>query len=150
MRTNSFHVFIVNKDTFPVHLKYMFAGTHTNNNPDIFIANSKFENNKSTLSYKAELTVASMIADISRIRIGDKILFYLTSHDGKPGKFFGGFKAKSAAFYSKDEDNYLKNELNKSLQFRVLIEADSVYPEGVTEQDALDNLEGINHPSEMC
>lgn len=46
-----------------------------------------------------ERNLVGMIADISRIRPDDKIIFYLQATVNNPGMFFGVFKAKSAAFF---------------------------------------------------
>ncbi len=92
-----------------------------------------------------------MIADISRIRIGDKVIFYLQSADGRPGMFFGVFKVKSKPFFDEnDSDNYLVSYTNKGLSFRVLLEKDEVYAKGVTEHEYLDSLEGKNRPYDLC
>ena len=94
-----------------------------------------------------------MIADISRIQIGDNIIFYLQATAGNQGQFFGVFRAKSEAFFDEnDTDNYLKIELEKGLSYRILIEASDcgVYPIGITEHEYLDSLEGKNYPYELC
>ena len=58
----------------------------------------------------SERNLVGMIADISRIQIGDNIIFYLqATTSGKQGQFFGVFTAKSKAFFDEnDSDNYLK------------------------------------------
>lgn len=137
------HVFIVNNTTFDIHLKYMFAATGTANNPD-FLLNPKCNN----IHHSRERNLLGLIADISRVKINDKILFYLQGDNSHSGTIFGIFTVKNNPFYCKN--GYLNNELNKELQYRVFIEQDEVYPKGISEYAALDCLEDIKHPSEMC
>lgn len=136
------HVFVVNSTTFHIHLRYLFAGTGTVNLP-VFLNNSN-----SSLHYLTENNLVSIIADISRIQINDKILFYVQGHNGYSGTFFGIFRAVSLPFYCRDD--YLKSELIKSLQYRILIKPDKVYQRGISEYTALDCLKDISHPSQMC
>ena len=143
------HVFIVDSNTFKYHLEYMFAGTGSANKVIDF-------NNSSTssLHYASENSLLGMIADIQRIRIGDNIIFYLqqnNSEDIKEGKFFGMFKVKNRIGFldNNDANQYLKQELNKSLTFRIVIEANDVYPIGVTEWEALDEIKNIQSPNQM-
>lgn len=138
------HVLIVDTNTFKYHLEYMFAGTGGSRDA------SFFSDNEMQLHWKTEASVVDMISDISRIRIGDKIIFYVQAANGSFGKFYGIFKAKSVPFYDSNEKNYLFEKLNKKLNFRVEIEPDMVFSKGVSEHVALDVLDGINHPSEMC
>lgn len=138
------HVLIVDTNTFKYHLEYMFAGTGGSRDVGFF------SDNEMQLHWKTEASVVDMISDISRIRIGDKIIFYVQATNGYFGKFYGVFKAKSAPFYDSNENNYLFEKLNKKLNFRVEIEPDMVFSKGVSEHIALDVLDGINHPSEMC
>ena len=137
------HVFIVNETTLKVHLNYLFAGTGAKNNECNFLFNDSVD-----INWKLEGTLVSMIADVSRIRENDKIIFYLEKSGNKEGRFLGSFKAASRAFLC--TDGYLDEELNKKLTFRVLLEPDEVYPIGVTERECLDNLEGIDKPYELC
>lgn len=146
------HVFIVDSNTFKIHLENMFAGTGAK---DYVI---DFNNNKeSSLNPTAERLLVGMTADACRIRKDDKIIFYLqqtkTRHTNEPkeGKFFGIFKAKNdwAFLDNNDENQFLKTELNKSLTFRVEIEPDNVYPLGVTEWEALDEIKSILSPHQM-
>ena len=138
------HVFVVDKNTFKYHLEYMFAGTGGSRD-----ANFLFDN-KIQLHWKSEASVVDMISDISRIRDGDRIIFYVQAYNGVPGKFYGIFKAKGVPFYDSNNGNYLYEKLHKNLNFRIEIEPDIVFSEGASEHIALDILEGINHPSEMC
>lgn len=142
------HVFIVNKQTLKYHLKYLFAGTGAGEKESTFLSDSGITYNATT-----ERNLVGMIADISRIQIGDNIIFYLQATGDNQGQFFGIFRAKSKAFFDEnDSNNYLKNELGKGLSYRILIEASDygVYPVGVTEHEYLDSLEGKNHPYELC
>ena len=138
------HVLIVNTNTFKYHLEYMFAGTGGSSDA-IFFFDSEIQ-----LHWKTEASVVDMISDISWIRIGDKIIFYVQANNGSSGKFYGVFKAKGFPFYDSNKNNYLCDKLAKNLNFRVEIEPDIVFSQGVSEHMALDVLDGINHPSEMC
>ena len=89
-----------------------------------------------------------MVSDVSRIRIGDKILFYLTQKTNKhDGMFFGVFRVATRAFLDKQG---VYPEMTKKLYYRIEIVPDNVFSVGVTEREALDSLAGISHPSEMC
>lgn len=137
------HVFIVDEKTIKVHLKYLFAGTGAKDYDCNFLFDSNVE-----IKPTVERLLSGMVADISRIRKGDNILFYLQQSSKHEGMFFGSFKAVSEPFLC--TDNYLEPKLEKHLTFRVLIEPDEVYQKGITERDCLDSLAGISHPSEMC
>lgn len=142
------HVFIVNEQTFKYHLEYMFAGTGAGDKKSPFLYNASVSFNANS-----ERNLVGMIADISRIQIGDNIIFYLQATSGKQGQFFGVFTAKSKAFFDENNsDNYLKAELGKGLSYRILIEASDygVYRKGITEHEYLDSLESKNHPYELC
>ncbi len=143
------HVFIVNTTTFKYHLEYMFAGTGAKEN--------RIDFNDSTTSSlgNAENMLAGMMADVLRVREGDRVLFYV---QGKPaegfyeGKFFGFFKVKDGTVFLDnfdEQEQYLYTELGKSLTFRTLIEPDEVYPEGITEWETLDSIDGVDKPYEM-
>ncbi len=138
------HVFIVNEQTFKVHLEYMFAGTGYGKNEPDFIECVKL----SSTADNKEKTFASMIADISKVRIGDIVAFYVTGCK----KFFGFFKVTSEPFYNPKSIDYLGEEenLNKYLPFRIRIEPYLVYSEGITEHLALDDIRTVEHPYEMC
>lgn len=142
------HVFIVDINTFKYHLEYQFAGTGAK---DLYI---DFNNNSSTnLHYKTENNLIGMIADGSRVRVGDYVIFYLQqnlSKGIKEGKFYGIFKVKSTLFLdNNDEFQFLKDKLKKSLTFRILIEPFEVYSNGVTEWEALDEIKYIQSPNQM-
>lgn len=140
------HVFVVDINTFKYHLEYKFAGTGAKDKQSSFL----FDAN---VSYPAttERMLVGMIADISRIRIGDNIIFYLQSANGDPGMFYGVFQAESLPFFDEnDENNYLVDKLKKGLSFRILISGKTVYSKGITEHEYLDSLNGKNHPYDLC
>lgn len=142
------HVFIVNEQTFKYHLEYMFAGTGAKDKLSTFLYNPNANFNATS-----ERNLVGMIADISRIQIGDNIIFYLQASQGKQGKFFGVFKAKSRAFFDEiDHNNFLMNELGKGLSYRIIIEPSKfgVFSKGVTEHEYLDSLQDKSHPYELC
>lgn len=140
------HVFVVNQATFKYHLEYLFAGTGAKDKISPFLVTSNIAYN-STI----ERMLVGMIADISRIRIGDKVVFYLQASGSSSGTFFGVFKVASNPFFDEnDTNNYLKNNTGKGLSFRILIEADEVYAKGITEHEYLDSLVGKNHPYDLC
>ena len=151
------HVFIVDATTFKLHLEYLFAGTgakkrNGENNEGYSI---DFNNNPITaLHSTTENMLVGMIADGSRIRRGDQIIFYLQQEFPKKifeGKFYGIFKATDDWSFldDYDEHQYLNTELDKSLTFRTLIEPHKVYPEGVTEWEALDEIKNMPSPNQM-
>lgn len=145
------HVFIVNDTTLKYHLEYMFAGTGANCDAP-FLEDPNYQNprrKEDGLTATAERNLAAMVADISRIRTGDKVVFYLQASNHE-GKFYGVFKAVGNPFYDSNNNNYLSSEMGKALNLRIRIEPDEVYASGVSEHKALDLLDGINHPSEMC
>jgi len=95
-----------------------------------------------------------MIADSQRIRKGDFIIFYLQqSYSDKiyEGKFYGIFKVKEEPSFldNNNSQQFLKNELQKSLTFRTIIEPFEVYAKGVTEWEALDEIKHIPSPNQM-
>jgi len=143
------HVFIVDATTFKYHLEYLFAGTGAK---DKYI---DFNNQADTkLHHSAENNLVGMIADSQRLRSNDFVVFYLQkslSSGINDGKFFGIFKIKKGPSFldNNDPSQYLKNNLNKSLTFRVLIEPYRVFPKGVTEWEALDEIKNISSPHQM-
>lgn len=141
------HVFIVNEQTLKCHLEYMFAGTGAKDDNADFLYDEK-----STIHHATERNLVGMIADISRVKIGDKVIFYLEATSNSEGRFYGVFEVASNPFFDpNDEGNYLYDELGKKLSFRVIIKAtDFVYPLGVTEHELLDSLDKISAPHEMC
>jgi predicted RNA-binding protein len=143
------HVFIVDTITFKYHLEYLFAGTGAKDN---YI---DFNNNPNTsLNHTTENNLVGMIADSQRIRKGDFVIFYLQQNYSEKvweGKFYGIFKAKDDLSFldNKDSDQFLKNELIKSLTFRTLLEPFEIYAKGVTEWEALDEIKYIQSPNQM-
>lgn len=135
------HVFVVNEITFNIHLQYLFAGIgFANFEPTLY-------NQEPHKKYPYEKTFTGMIADISKVRAGDKVLFYVTGCQ----KFFGVFQIDGSPFYEPFSRNYLGTLLdNKYLPFRVKIKPYKVYANGISEHLALDDISSINHPYEMC
>lgn len=108
------HVLIVDNQSFPLHLRYRFAGTTPGDSKVRF----------------------PLQADIARIRPGDRIIFYLEQTG-----FFGTFRAGyQPAFYDDAEPTYLEGELGARLIYRVAWEPDAVFALPVSEWDALDKL----------
>ncbi|MRJ11260.1 DUF91 domain-containing protein [Ornithobacterium rhinotracheale] len=140
------HVFVVDNRTLKVHLEYMFAGTGSKEDTIDF-------NNSTTtnLHYTSENKLCGMIADFGRIRFGDKIIFYLQAQDKNEGRFYGVFKVKSKEVFLENysDSQYLYQELQKNLTFRIEIEADTVYAKGITEWEALDSIKGLTSPNQM-
>jgi len=112
VRTMTTHVFIVDENTFPFHLQYKFAGTGA----------------------KEADEHIDLLADIKRVRPGDKVVFYLLGVG-----FYGIFRIAKDAFVIKDPI-YLLKRLKKKLIYRIFIEHDEVYPKYVTEWEALEKL----------
>lgn len=143
------HVFIVDTTTFKIHLEYLFAGTGAGDKV------VDFNNRTSTeLQYASENNLVGMIADSQRIRKNDFIIFYLQQNAGQgiyEGKFYGIFKAKEDLSFldNNNRQQYLKNELVKSLTFRTLIEPFEIYSKGVTEWEALDEIKNLQSPNQM-
>ena len=106
------HVFIVDSTTFKLHLEYLFAGTgakksNGKNNEGYHV---DFNANSNTiLNHQTENMLAGMIADGSRIRSGDQIIFYLQQNFSTKifeGKFYGIFKAKKDWSFLDDYDDH--------------------------------------------
>lgn len=139
------HVFIVDKQSFKVHLEYMFVGTGSRNNDIDF--NGKAD---SKLPYQSENGLVSMMADFSRVREGDYVVFYVQASSKREGKFYGIYKIASKPFYvPNNNEQYLADELKKNLTFRAIIKPHIVYADGVTEWEALDDIKGISAPNQM-
>ncbi|HEB9344189.1 TPA: DUF91 domain-containing protein [Campylobacter coli] len=142
------HVFIVDVNTFKYHLEYQFVGTGSK---DYYI---DFNNSYCTSLHSAsENSILGLIADFSRVQIGDLVIFYLQQdyqHGIYEGKFYGVFRVSSLVFLdNNDGGQFLKEELKKSLTFRCFIEPCEVYAEGVTEWEALDEIKDIISPNQM-
>ena len=143
------HVFIVDSVTFDLHLRHLFAGTGAKENRVNFLHDMDERIHSTT-----EKNLVSMIADGSRVREGDNILFYLQQNISggiNEGKFYGVFTAAHDGCFLDDYDSgqYLKEALGKSLTFRTLIKPHRVYAEGVTEWEALDEIKNIHSPCQM-
>lgn len=143
------HVLIVDATTFPLHLEYLFVGTGARDSRVDF-------NDAATTALRsaAENNLVSMVADGGRIRQGDSIIFYLQQNLGQripEGKFFGVFQARHDGIFLDNNDGrqYLLDRLGKSLTFRTLIRPATVYAEGVTEWEALDEIRHIHAPHQM-
>lgn len=142
------HVFIVDATTFKYHLEYQFVGTGRGDDSVDFNGSPNTKHLPQTESILVE-----MIADFARVQVGDLVIFYLQQNSQQgiyEGKFYGVFKIKSLVFLDdNDGQQYLKNELQKSLTFRCLIEPLEVYSCGVTEWEALDEIQYIYSPNQM-
>lgn len=136
------HVLIVDDNTFKYHLEYLFIGTGSKDNDYIL------NNPEATEKPSTERLLVSMLADLSRVKIGDYVIFYLQQKDDREGKFYGIFKISSLPFID-NKGEYLFSCLNKKLTFRALIEPYEIYPEGVTEWEALDDIKSIQSPHQM-
>jgi len=140
------HVFIVDEETFPIHLKYMFAGTGFKEF-DINLDNPK----NISLKPAQEKTIIGLLSDIKRVRIGDKVIFYLIQTSKREGMFFGVFKIKehNPIVFHEENGIYLGDLLKKRLIFRTLIAPEEVFSLGVTEWEALDDIKLINSPKNL-
>jgi predicted RNA-binding protein len=143
------HVFIVDTNTFKYHLEYLFAGTGAKD------TKVDFNNNFNTsLHHTTENNLVGMIADSQRLRKDDFVVFYLQQNHSEKvyeGKFYGIFKVKENLSFldNNDSEQFLKNELVKSLTFRTLLEPFEIYSKGVTEWEALDEIKHIQSPNQM-
>lgn len=94
------HVFIVSEQTLPVHLRYHFAGTGAKDYGCSYLSDA-------TVSMRSgERLLTGMLADISRVRVGGRVLFYLQQSGKREGMFFGSFKVVAPLRYlgiSQDE-----------------------------------------------
>ncbi len=140
------HVFIVDETTFKYHLEYLFVGTGGKE------YNADFNDNENTgLHYSTENMLVGMMADGSRLRQDDFVLFYVQSSRGKEGKFYGIFRVANDCFFIENNSpqQYLKNVLHKNLTFRQCIVPYRVYRNGVTEWEALDEIRNTPAPCQM-
>ena len=112
------HVFIVNEDTLPVHLRYMFIGTSAGGR----------DNN------------ISLLADMLRIKEDDYIFFYIEGRETKKGRFFGIFKAIDNVVYHLTGDEAAFPNLPIKLIYRKKIKPYKIYPKGILEWVVLDKL----------
>ena len=127
----------------------MFAGTGAQEK-DV-----DFNNSPSSLIYPnkrhaAEAGLVLMMADCSRLRSGDLVVFYLQATKKQEGKFYGVFQVLSDPFLERaGSAHYLFDELGKNLTFRIRIAPYEVYPRGVTEWNALDGIRQVTSPCQM-
>lgn len=143
------HVFIVDEVTFKYHLNYLFAGTGAKDKDVDFNGiglSALYPGSK----HAAEAGLVAMMADCSRIREGDYIIFYLQATLQQEGRFYGIFQAEASPFLDRNDGNqFLCGALGKNLTFRVRIKPYEVYPNGVTEWKALDEIRNIPCPCQM-
>ncbi|MBP5337809.1 MAG: EVE domain-containing protein [Prevotella sp.] len=137
------HILIVNEDTFKEHLEYMFIGT---GNSHRFLFNNGYTT--ITTNHNTERSQALMVADCSRMRVGDYVIFYLQQTSKNEGGFFGLFKVKDVPFVDNKEKEY-PPKISKNLQYRAFIEPYKVYSKGVSEWEALDEIKMISSPCQM-
>jgi len=121
------HVFIVNNNTFPIHLRYLFAGT------------GAYDRKNKT--WKDEHI--GLLSDIKRVRIGDFAIFYIEGTTKVRGGFYGIFKIadqQPLVFYTPGPAGFQPDLPKHKLIYRTLLEPYEVYPEGIPEWEALDKL----------
>ncbi|MBE6297746.1 MAG: EVE domain-containing protein [Bacteroidales bacterium] len=137
------HVFIVNEKSFKAHLEYLFVGTGSKDT-DIDFNGLKH----SQLHHQTENGLTAMMADFSRVRKDDFVIFYVQATKNKEGKFYGIYQINSEPFHEPN-GTYLKLETGKPLTFRALIKPFKVFAKGVSEWEALDEIKGIHSPNQM-
>ena len=143
------HVFVVDEITFRCHLKYLFAGTGAKDK-DVDFNGTPTSTLYPPKKYAAEASLVAMMSDCSRLRDGDLVLFYLRSGSGRDGMFYGVFQVVGDPFLERTGINqYLLSELNKNLTFRVRIAPYMVFPRGITEWQALDEIRNLTSPNQM-
>jgi hypothetical protein len=120
------HIFIVNDYTFPIHLRYLFAGT-----------GASYGEKPIWVDWHIEL-----LADIKRVRSDDLVIFYIEGSRETNG-FYGIFKVKQQnpiVHHLPFDDGFKPENLQNKLIYRTLIEPYEVYSDGVPEWEALDKL----------
>ena len=137
------HVFIVDEQSFKTHLKYLFVGTGSKDKDIDFNGLSH-----SNLHHKTENCLTAMMADFSRVRQNDYVIFYVQASQNAEGKFYGIYQIDSEPFYE-PSGTYLKAEIGKALTFRARIKPFKVFAEGVSEWEALDEIKGLHSPNQM-
>lgn len=143
------HVFIVDETTFKCHLNYQFVGTGAKDK-DVDFNNNGNSGLYPHTKHAAEAGLVCMMADCSRVRRGDLVIFYIQAVSGKEGRFFGVFQIEGDPFLERFSNlQYLHNDLGKNLTFRIRISPYEVYEKGVTEWKALDEIRHISSPSQM-
>ncbi len=112
------HVFIVNAQTLPIHLQYLFVGTGAGNqDSNIYL-----------------------LADMFRVKAEDLVFFYIEGSPREKGRFFGIFQACDNVVYYQKGDCAYSPQLGKKLIYRKRIAPMEVYAKGVLEWIALDKL----------
>lgn len=137
------HIFIVNEQSFKVHLEYLFVGTGAKDKDIDFNGTTLSE-----LHHQSENGLVSMMADFSRIRKDDFVIFYVQAAKNNEGKFYGIYQIDSEPFHE-PKGTYLQKEIGKQLTFRALIKPFKVFAEGISEWEALDEIKGIHSPNQM-
>lgn len=121
-------VFIVNNDTIPIHLKYLFAGTGA------------------THGQRKEIWMdwhSGLLSDIKRVREGDLVIFYIEATKEVKGGFYGIFKIAdndNLVFHTPGQKGFQPDLPKYKLIYRTLLEPYNVYSKGVPEWEALDKL----------
>jgi len=84
----------------------------------------------------------SLLADISRVRAGDSVVFYIEARKNTRGGFYGVFRVRNQdpCVHQCAGADAVEPNLGKKLIYRVLLEPLEVYSQGVSEFDALDRL----------
>lgn len=112
------HVFVVNEETLPIHLEYLFVGVSSGDRD----------------------TNIALLADALRVKKNDFIFFYIEGRNTKKGRFFGVFKAVDDSVYHITGSNAQNPNLPVKLIYRKRITPFRVYQNGVLEWIALDKL----------
>lgn len=112
------HTFIVNEETLPMHLEYMFVGTSAGGKDNHI----------------------GLLSDILRVKKDDFIFFYIEGRETKKGRFFGIFRATDSTVYHLTGNNAKNPSLPLKLIYRKKIQPYKVYSKGVLEWEALDKL----------
>lgn len=121
----NYHLFIADENSLKYHIEYGFVGT----------------------GYKENDFNIGLWKDIERLKIGDKIIFYVQSLK----KFFGIFQVESEPFFDNSSPLYLEQanplinntngeEIRIKLRYRALISPYKVFQEGIDEFDLIDIL----------
>ena len=120
----NYHLFIADENSLKFHIEYGFVGT----------------------GYKNDEFNIGLWKDIERLKIGDKIIFYVQSMK----KFYGIFEVTSEPFFENSNPLYLQ-QANPSitsngetttikLRYRALIKPCEIYQNGIDEFDLIDIL----------
>jgi len=129
------HLFIVNERTLRQHLKYSFVGV---------TKNKDFDWKSVKVHHAVERAQAGMYADISRVHQGDEVLLYLEkTHNDKSregGRFIGIFEIISDQLFYEPKGKYLLEDLKIPLIYRLLIKPKTIYANGVSEWQAMDEM----------